>query len=481
MNKKAILLGIMVFVSIVFGFLTFRVYEAEASGTIYIRFDGHVFPSTAPIQHEGNIYTLTDNINDSIVIERNDVVVDGAGIYTLKGPGDYDSVGIDLTERHNVTVRNFRGIEAFGYGILLNLSSNIIVYGNTITLNNRGGIYLSEATNSSIYGNNMTLNMNYDVELYYSSNNEIYRNNPRRILLQYSSNNNSVYENNILVSGQEGIGLSWSANNNKIYRNNITGGLYGIRAYYASSQRIWGNNITDTRYGLDFTESSNNVICGNTVKNTTTAVFLDSCSENTIFHNNFMDFEKDAYVFDSHLNLWDVGYPIGGNYWSNYTGFDSDQDGIGDSPHILDAENSDNYPLVGLYSSFTSLGKQVNIISNSTIQYFQYFDSNSTIKMHVSNMTANQTFGFCRISIPHVLISEPFNVTINGADPTYWNYTLYDNGTHRWIYFEYEHSTREIVIIPEFPSLLILPLFMIATLLTVVYVKKRKGHTETNS
>jgi parallel beta-helix repeat protein len=164
MNKKAILLGIMVFVSIVFGFLTFRVYEAEASGTIYIRSDGLVFPSTAPIHREGDMYTLTDNINDSIVIQRNDVVVDGAGICTLKGPGDYDSVGIDLTERHNVTVKNFRGIEAFGYGILLNLSSNIIVCGNTVTLNNRGGIYLSEATNSSIYGNNMTLNMKQSEE-----------------------------------------------------------------------------------------------------------------------------------------------------------------------------------------------------------------------------------------------------------------------------------------------------------------------------
>ena len=344
----------------------------------------------------------------------------------------------------------------------------------TLTLNNRGGIYLSEATNNSINGNNMTLNMNYDVKLYHSSNNEIYRNNPRRILLEYSSNNNSIYENNILVSGQEGIGLSWSANSNKIYENNIRGGLYGIRASYASSQKIWGNNITDTRYGLDFSDSSNNVISRNTVKNTTTAIFLDSSSENTIFHNNFMDFEKDAYVFDSHLNLWDIGYPIGGNYWSNYTGFDSDRDGIGDSPHLLDAENSDNYPLVGFSSSFnTSLGKQVNIISNSTIEDFQYFDSNSTIKMYVSNMTANQTFGFCRISIPHVLMAEPYNVTINGANPTYWNYTLYDNGTHRWIYFAYGHSILEIIIVPEFPSFIILPLFMLATLLAVIAYRRK--------
>jgi hypothetical protein len=71
------------------------------------------------------------------------------------------------------------------------------------------------------------------------------------------------------------------------------------------------------------------------------------------------------------------------------------------------------------------------------------------------------------------LMSEPFNVTVNGANPTYWNYTLYDNGTYRWIYFTYEHSTLEIIIVPEFPSFLILPLFMMATLLAVITYRRK--------
>ncbi len=128
---------------------------------------------------------------------------------------------------------------------------------------------------------------------------------------------------------------------------------------------------------------------------------------------------------------------------------------------------------MGMFHSFnTTLGKYVNVISNSTIDSFRYFESNSTIRMHVSNMTADQTHGFCRVSIPYEVMSEPFTVTIDGANPTYWNYTLYDNGTHRWIYFEYEHTTREIVIVPEFPSFLVLPLFMTATLLAVIVSRR---------
>jgi len=182
-------------------------------------------------------------------------------------------------------------------------------------------------------------------------------------------------------------------------------------------------------------------------------------------------------IYEKSSNIWDDGYPSGGNYWSDYTGVDLDRDGIGDTEYVIDANNTDHYPLMGMFSSFnTSLGYYVNVVSNSTIEDFEYFEFNSTIKMHVSNMTTNQTVGFCRVRIPHALMTEPYNVTVDGANPIYWNYTLYDDGDNRWIYFSYQHSTLEIVIIPEFPSFLVLPLFMTATLLAVI-VYKRKHQT----
>jgi hypothetical protein len=45
------------------------------------------------------------------------------------------------------------------------------------------------------------------------------------------------------------------------------------------------------------------------------------------------------------LNFWDDSYPSGGNYWSDYTGLDLDEDGIGDTPYIF-VGNQDNYPLM---------------------------------------------------------------------------------------------------------------------------------------
>ena len=40
----------------------FTVELARASGTIYIRADGSIDPSTAPIQRESDLHSLTDDI-----------------------------------------------------------------------------------------------------------------------------------------------------------------------------------------------------------------------------------------------------------------------------------------------------------------------------------------------------------------------------------------------------------------------------------
>ena len=67
----------------------------KAEGTIYIRSDGSV-EGTDKIQQDGNVYTFTDDIFDPIVVQRDNIVVDGAG-YTLQGTEVPDSKGIYLS------------------------------------------------------------------------------------------------------------------------------------------------------------------------------------------------------------------------------------------------------------------------------------------------------------------------------------------------------------------------------------------------
>jgi len=80
-------------------------------------------------------------------------------------------------------------------------------------------------------------------------------------------------------------------------------------------------------------------------------------SNNSVFHNNFIDNAVQVYSSAS-TNVWDNGYPSGGNYWSDYNGTDlysgvyqnePGSDGIGDTPYVIDENNVDNYPLIYPY------------------------------------------------------------------------------------------------------------------------------------
>ncbi|MCJ7561073.1 right-handed parallel beta-helix repeat-containing protein [Candidatus Bathyarchaeota archaeon] len=136
-----------------------------AQGPIFIQSDGSVDPSTAPIQHIENIYTFTANIYDSILIERDNIVVDGAG-YTLRGTGS--GVGINVTGS-NVTIKNMQ-IMHFVSGIYLFVSSNNTISGNSITNNGDGITVVSP--NNTITGNYITAN-NKGIGINYVSNNTI--------------------------------------------------------------------------------------------------------------------------------------------------------------------------------------------------------------------------------------------------------------------------------------------------------------------
>jgi parallel beta-helix repeat protein len=254
----------------------FKIMPVGAVGTIYIRADGSIDPPMSPIYTTDNTtYTLTGNITadvNGIVIERNNIVVDGIG-FTLQGAGA--GVGFTLNA-NNVTIRRtvIAGFDAAG-----------------------------------------------------------------------SSFAAAIY--------------SFSTINNIIVNDTITGNKWGVDLEWVSGYIIVGNSIvSQNESGIYMRESRNNIIYENDInKNKNGITLADSSNNNKLYHNNFVDNVSPGFAVGSDNNVWDDGYPSGGNFWGadylvNYPGASEiDSSGIWDTPYVVDGNNTDRYPLINPVST----------------------------------------------------------------------------------------------------------------------------------
>ena len=121
----------------------------------------------------------------------------------------------------------------------------------------------------------------------------------------------------------------------------------GIRFAYSSlGTTIEDNTISDNvNCGILIDESSlGNTVKGNTIENNDFGVKCIGVSDgNTFHHNSFIGNNQHAY--DSCMDIWDD--ECMGNYWDDYTGVDSDGNGIGDTPYdVPGGDNKDRFPLM---------------------------------------------------------------------------------------------------------------------------------------
>jgi parallel beta-helix repeat protein len=262
------------------------------------------------------------------------------------------------------------------------------------------------------------------------------------------------------------ISLS-ECNESRFEDNEIRNG-YGFGGWGSSTIGVFRNRIVNNTVGIGFSDSTNLTISSNLLEGNQEGMRFWSSNGNHIYLNNFVKNDQQLGIYDSFANSFDNGYE--GNYWSDYNGTDTNNDGIGETniPH----QKVDWLPIMGSTNQIdlTLDGSpyEVDIASNSTVSNFQY--GGDRINFEVSGQDG--TTGFCRICIPIALLNGTYRVFVNGIEVQY-NPLPCSNSTHSYLYFNYTHSTEEVTIIPEFPSFLILPLFMMAMLLAVIVYRRR--------
>jgi len=423
--------------------------------------------------------TIQEAISAAETLDGHTILVD-SGIY-------YEHVTINksvslLDENEGTPI-----IDGGGTGTAITITVNTVVVSGFIIKNSKIGIYLNWSSYNVIHENNITNNSWGDVLLDSSSNNNLSANNITNswlgIVLRHS-NNNSMTENSI-TNNYHGVLFSDSSNNTLVGNNMVANEGKSISFNSASNNTIVGNTMVGSNQdGIYFAFSSYNVVAENNVLDNACGIYLSESANNSIYHNNFVSKVYDVHIYNAHgytVNVWDNGYPSGGNYYSDYAGNDkyggsaneeTGSDGIGDQPYLIEGDTQDKYPLMGIYSSFNAtLTYNVQIISNSSISGFHY--NGSAISFKVSGK--NGTSGFCRICVPTALMNDTFKVFVNGTKVAY-NLLSCSNSTHSYLYFTYNHSTQDVIIIPEFPYFLVLTIFMIGIpLAIIVHIRNRSA------
>lgn len=201
-----------------------------------------------------------------------------------------------------------------GNGVHLWHCKHMLVANNNIS-GHRDAIYLEFTSESEFIGNTCKDNLRYGIHFMYSSD--------------------DIYMYNIFTDNQTGGAV-----------------MYSKRVYmkYNKFSNSWG----PVSYGLLLKTMDDCYIYGNIFKNDTTAIIMDEGERTKIISNNFINngVAIDLHQSDSTDNIFEWNNFISNtfdvsadgfmhshnrfkyNYWSDYTGYDLDKDGIGDVPFV---------------------------------------------------------------------------------------------------------------------------------------------------
>jgi len=218
----------------------------------------------------------------------------------------------------------------------------------------------------------------------------------------------------------------------------ITNWDQGIFFVDSGDCKIYGNIMSvmgDSGIVLQGNNAANNRIYNNIFQGNNISIYLtESSTSNIIYHNNFINNTRQVYASpEVYVNIWDNGYPSGGNYWSDYNekypaAKEIDGSGIWDTPYIIDLNNRDMYPLVKPFrgiaitratTSKTVIGQGFTLSINVTILNHGVDDEVSTVAIY-----ANTTV---KASLPATLTNRNFTTITflwNTTGVAKGNYTI---------------------------------------------------------
>ncbi len=315
-------------------------------------------------------------VNKSVYLKGID---SGGGKPVIHGgnKGQVVKIRADNSMIDNFIVQN-AGTKLKDYACIHIMAINCTISNNTCGKSSYTGIYIMPVE----YANKAKIkHNNVENASYYG------------IYMAYDPRSGSKYMNlsyNTVINNPVGVELN-GCRYNVIYRNNISYNDEGFLIRYGGNSEIIENIISNNKdWGLcvyqvdkEFLIKGNHVFSNpsqgirlnqnyetkiivreNTIENNKYGVKVLTCSGCIFFYNNFFTNTKPQ-IEEGGENYWfshmTSGFPLGGNYWDDYTGKDNNGDGIGDTPYDIDGLSNDLLPLMEPYEFVPNAPSAPNI------------------------------------------------------------------------------------------------------------------------
>lgn len=275
-----------------------------------------------------------------LTIEADSVTVQGLQFQNVGTSYIKDRAAIKVESQKHCTITGNKLRDAF-FGIYLAKSKHCTISDNDI---------LGDAKDEASSGNAIHLWYCKDITI---TNNSC-SGHRDGIYIEFSEESD-IADNQSQDNLRYGLHFMFS-DYNTYTRNTFSRNNAGVAVMYSSYIRMYDNYFTDNwgsaTYGILLKEIKDSELYHNHFENNTVGVFAEgvirvevrennfehngwavvirgSCESNTFSKNNFL-FNSFELSTNSKHNMDNL---FTGNYWSDFTGYDLDHDGVGDVPH----------------------------------------------------------------------------------------------------------------------------------------------------
>lgn len=298
-----------------------------------------VITKSLTIKGIGNPVIDGENLETVLHISSNNFSLQDITIINVGKSFTKDFAGILVSRSSNFLIKNVELKNVF-FGILIEKSNHGSISYNKVSsqavseASSGNGIHLWHCDHMQVDHNTLT-GVRDGIYFEFVKESKIFQNRSYKNLrygLHFMFSNNNAYFDNEFVNNGVGVAVMFSKFIDM--RNNLFTENWGSNSYGLLLKEIYDAKIEDNRFatntvGVSVDGSTRVNFEGNTFARNGWAInVIGACYDNKFTENNFLNNSFDlAHNGNVNSNSFDK------NYWSDYTGYDLDKNGIGDVPY----------------------------------------------------------------------------------------------------------------------------------------------------